>query len=201
MLSLGRNHRQHHRYIRSILRPIVLAYRQEAEICQSGIPLPTNRSVREKLAIASAETYKTLRTDMSEIIKTSDWKHARGVGFTEVMLHKGPVSFAKVDGIDAHLLLPYGIAGCSTRPIYVLIRILNLSMYRDAKVKFVHIFTTYGRVRFHRESGLHTFYRPIRLAGVFFCVAFALLRRMAETNSDVLPAATAVRLLRQAVRV
>lgn len=40
--------------------------------------------VREKLAIASAETYKVLRADMSEIIKTSDWRRARGVGFTEV---------------------------------------------------------------------------------------------------------------------
>lgn len=42
--------------------------------------------MREKLAIASAETYKMVRTDMSEIIKTSDWKRARGVGFTEVSL-------------------------------------------------------------------------------------------------------------------
>lgn len=47
-------------------------------------PLASDRAVREKLAIASAETYKMLRTDMSEIIKTSDWKRARGVGFTEV---------------------------------------------------------------------------------------------------------------------
>lgn len=46
--------------------------------------MASDRGVREKLAIASAETYKMLRTDMSEIIKTSDWKRARGVGFTEV---------------------------------------------------------------------------------------------------------------------
>lgn len=46
--------------------------------------MASDRSVREKLAIASAETYKMLRSDMSEIIKTSDWKRARGVGFTDV---------------------------------------------------------------------------------------------------------------------
>ena len=38
---------------------------------------------REKLAKASAETYRRIRTNMSEIIKTANWKHARGVGFTE----------------------------------------------------------------------------------------------------------------------
>lgn len=46
--------------------------------------MASDRSVREKLAIASAETYKMLRADMSEIITTSDWKRARGVGFTDV---------------------------------------------------------------------------------------------------------------------
>jgi hypothetical protein len=38
---------------------------------------------REKLAKASAETYRRIRTNMGEIIKTANWKHARGVGFTE----------------------------------------------------------------------------------------------------------------------
>jgi hypothetical protein len=38
---------------------------------------------QEKLALASAETYRRLRTNMNEIIKTANWKHARGVGFTE----------------------------------------------------------------------------------------------------------------------
>ena len=60
-------------------------YQQEAESCEEeGREASSNRAVREKLAIASAETYKALRKDMDEIVKTSDWKHARGVGFTEV---------------------------------------------------------------------------------------------------------------------
>lgn len=62
---------------------------QEAGSCEGEGGVASNRTVREKLAIASAETYKTLRNDMDEIIKTSDWKHARGVGFTEVTSAKG----------------------------------------------------------------------------------------------------------------
>lgn len=59
---------------------------QEAETFgRTDGPLASNPAVREKIAIASAETYKTLRSDMSEIIKTSDWRRARGVGFTEVV--------------------------------------------------------------------------------------------------------------------
>lgn len=59
-------------------------FQQEEETHGNDGPLASDRSVREKLAIASAETYKMLRADMSEIIKTSDWKRARGVGFTDV---------------------------------------------------------------------------------------------------------------------
>lgn len=59
-------------------------FRQEEETHGQDGPLASDRSVREKLAIASAETYKMLRADMSEIIKTSDWRRARGVGFTDV---------------------------------------------------------------------------------------------------------------------
>lgn len=66
-------------------RGLFFAQRQETESCESeGGEASKNRTVRQKLAIASAETYKALRKDMDEIIKTSDWKHARGVGFTEV---------------------------------------------------------------------------------------------------------------------
>lgn len=49
-----------------------------------GGALSVDHTVREKLATASSETYKTIRADMSEIIKTSDWRKARGIGFTEV---------------------------------------------------------------------------------------------------------------------
>ncbi|CAM9454595.1 unnamed protein product, partial [Pylaiella littoralis] len=63
-------------------------------------PLASDRTVREKLAIASAETYRMIRTDMSEIIKTSDWKRARGVGFTERL----SVYFAKLLESKAHPL-------------------------------------------------------------------------------------------------
>lgn len=59
---------------------------QEEKTHGEGGPLASDRGLREKLAIASTETYKMLRADMSEIIKTSDWKRARGVGFTEVQV-------------------------------------------------------------------------------------------------------------------
>ncbi len=36
----------------------------------------------EKVAIASSETYHHIRMNMGEIVKTSNWKHARAVGFT-----------------------------------------------------------------------------------------------------------------------
>ncbi len=36
----------------------------------------------EKLAIASSETYRHIIMNMGEIVKTSNWKHARAVGFT-----------------------------------------------------------------------------------------------------------------------
>ncbi len=36
----------------------------------------------EKLAIASSETYRHIRMNMGEVIKTANWKHARAVGFT-----------------------------------------------------------------------------------------------------------------------
>ncbi|CAM9190588.1 unnamed protein product [Ectocarpus sp. 13 AM-2016] len=74
--------------------------KQEEETHGEGGPLASDRGLREKLAIASAETYKMLRADMSEIIKTSDWKRARGVGFTERM----SVYFAKLLESKAHPL-------------------------------------------------------------------------------------------------
>lgn len=69
-------------------------FRQEEETHGKYGPLASDRNVREKLAIASAETYKMLRADMSEIIKTSDWKRARGVGFTDVRNGGGILSLS-----------------------------------------------------------------------------------------------------------
>ncbi|CAM9405507.1 unnamed protein product, partial [Ectocarpus sp. 4 AP-2014] len=84
--------------------------KQEEETHGEGGPLVSDRGLREKLAIASAETYKLLRADMSEIIKTSDWKRARGVGFTEKQirmffrLQRMSVYFAKLLESKAHPL-------------------------------------------------------------------------------------------------
>lgn len=55
-----------------------------------------DRSTREKLAVASSETYKVIRTDMDEIIKTSDWRKARGVGFTEVYIRTNTLKLLAV---------------------------------------------------------------------------------------------------------
>ncbi|CAM9205957.1 unnamed protein product, partial [Scytosiphon promiscuus] len=84
-------------YITSKLKQL----KQEGEETQgNNKSFASDRSTREKLAIASSETYKMLRADMSEIIKTSDWKRARGVGFTERLT----VYFAKLLESEAHPL-------------------------------------------------------------------------------------------------
>ncbi|CAM9397615.1 unnamed protein product, partial [Phaeothamnion confervicola] len=57
--------------------------RLESESQEGVGPVTSDPKTREKLAIASSETYKRIRCNMSEIIKTANWKHARGVGFTE----------------------------------------------------------------------------------------------------------------------
>ncbi|CAM9536665.1 unnamed protein product [Chrysoparadoxa australica] len=57
--------------------------RLESESPEGTGPITTDPKTREKLAIASSETYRRIRANMSEIIKTANWKHARGVGFTE----------------------------------------------------------------------------------------------------------------------
>ncbi|CAM9431718.1 unnamed protein product, partial [Discosporangium mesarthrocarpum] len=72
----------------------------EGESQEGTGPLTSNPETREKLAIASCETYKHIRTDMDEIIKTANWRHARGVGFTERL----SCYFAKLLESKAHPL-------------------------------------------------------------------------------------------------
>lgn len=84
-MSLGRHvHHGHGGPSAPVVSRTFSSLRQEEKTHGKDGPLASDRGVREKLAIASSETYKMLRADMSEIIKTSDWRRARGVGFNEV---------------------------------------------------------------------------------------------------------------------
>lgn len=55
----------------------------ESETPEGTGPVSQDPKIREKLAVAAADTYHRIKSNMSEIIKTANWKHARGVGFTE----------------------------------------------------------------------------------------------------------------------